>query len=67
MEVIRANGGNPENIIVKTKSGKELEFSWEDHDTTLISGGKIYRVIEEKTGILKLFIPVENIDYIVCR
>lgn len=67
MEIIRANEGNPEMIIVKTKLGKEFVFSWEGHDTLLTSGGKFYQVSEEKTGILKLFIPVENIDYIEYR
>lgn len=67
MEIIRVGEGNPENIIVKTKSGKEFVYSWEGHDTTLISSGKAYQVSEEETGIMKLFIPVENIDYIEYR
>ena len=67
MEIIRAGKGNPENIIVKTKSGKELAFSWDGHDTQLTSDRKFYQVSEETTGILKLFIPIENIDYIECR
>lgn len=67
MEVIRKIEGNPKNIIVRTKSGREFTFSWDEHDTLLTSGGKIYQVSEEATGILKLFIPIENIDYIECR
>lgn len=67
MEIIRANEGNPEMIIVKTKLGKEFVFSWEGHDTQLTSDRKFYKVIEEKTGLLKLLIPIENIDYIEYR
>lgn len=67
MEIIIAGEGNPENIIVKTKSGREFAFSWEGHDTQLTSDRKFYKVSEEKTGLLKLFIPVENIDYIEYR
>ena len=67
MEIIRVGEGNPENIIVKTKSGKEFIFSWEGHDTQLTSDRKFYQVSEEATSILKLFIPMENIDYIEYR
>lgn len=67
MEIIRVCEGNPENIIVKTKSGKEFIFSWEGHDTQLTSDRKFYQVREEATSILKLSIPIENIDYIECR
>lgn len=67
MEIINKIKGNPEIIIVKTRKQEEFAFDWNEHDTGFLGGGKYYQIFEEKTGIVKLLLPVENIEYIMIQ